>query len=192
MAAGKSSEYDYVYDPANHRVTWTDRGVMRRTSPGSGRSARMPGRPTTARSRPCRPAAAYGARQLRDGARRQCHGLMPDRPDFHAPMAHTPELPSIYRPRSEGGVLEKPDALDVFNCLRRPDEASFAGGVYVVVEWADAKTGALFRGKGIPVWPQRPLRPRLQSLASARRRGAHHDHGGGASRPFRRRRTLPA
>ena len=27
MAAGKSSEYDYVYDPATHRVTWTDRGV---------------------------------------------------------------------------------------------------------------------------------------------------------------------
>jgi len=41
--------------------------------------------------------------------------------------------------------------LDVFNCLRKPEDASFAGGVFVVVELADEKTGALFHGKGIPV-----------------------------------------
>jgi predicted homoserine dehydrogenase-like protein len=77
-------------------------------------------------------------------------GLVPDRPDFHAPLTRSSELPFIYRPTSDGGVLAGTGRIDVFNCLRRPDEASFAGGVFVVVEWADARSGALFRGKGIP------------------------------------------
>ena len=47
-------------------------------------------------------------------------------------------------------MLEGTGRLDVFNCLRRPDEASFAGGVFVVVEWSDPASGAVFRGKGIP------------------------------------------
>jgi len=60
-------------------------------------------------------------------------------------------LPDIYATREAGGVLGVMGVLDVFNCLRRPDEASFAGGVFVVVSLADAATGALFAGKGIPV-----------------------------------------
>ena len=152
MAAGKSSEYDYVYDPATHRVTWTDRGVTAPDIAGLWSLGRDAGATVAARAAAL---AGLPQRTVPDNCEMalvaNATGLMPDRPDFHAPMAHTPELPDIYRPRSEGGVLEKPGALDVFNCLRRPDEASFAGGVYVVVEWADAKTGALFRGKGIPV-----------------------------------------
>jgi predicted homoserine dehydrogenase-like protein len=41
----------------------------------------------------------------------------------------------------------------MFNCLRRPDELSFAGGVFVVVEAPDEATGRLFAAKGIPVCP---------------------------------------
>lgn len=152
MAAGKSSEYDYVYDPATHRVTWTDRSVTAPDIAGLWSLGKDTGATIAARAAAL---AGLPQRTVPDNCEMalvaNATGLMPDRPDFHAPMAHTPELPSIYRPRGEGGVLEKPGALDVFNCLRRPDEASFAGGVYVVVEWADAKTGALFRGKGIPV-----------------------------------------
>lgn len=152
MAAGKSSEYDYVYDPATHRVTWTDRSVTAPDIAGLWALGKDAGATIAARSAAL---ADLPQRTVPDNCEMalvaNATGLMPDRPDFHAPMAHTPELPDIYRPRDEGGLLEKPGALDVFNCLRRPDEASFAGGVYVVVEWADAKTGALFRGKGIPV-----------------------------------------
>uniref|UniRef100_UPI002FDC5ED3 SAF domain-containing protein n=1 Tax=Falsiroseomonas oryzae TaxID=2766473 RepID=UPI002FDC5ED3 len=78
-------------------------------------------------------------------------GMPSARPDFHAPLARTPELPELYGLRSAGGLLERGGVLDVFNCLRRPDEASFAGGVFVVVELADRRTGDLFAGKGIPV-----------------------------------------
>lgn len=152
MAAGKSSEYDYVYDPATHRVTWTDRSVSapdiaKLWALGKDAGATLAARSAALADLPQRTVPDNCEMALVANAT----GLVPDRPDFHAPLAHTPELPNIYRPRNEGGVLDKPGALDVFNCLRRPDEASFAGGVYVVVEWADAKTGALFCGKGIPV-----------------------------------------
>ncbi|MFP5405366.1 MAG: SAF domain-containing protein, partial [Gammaproteobacteria bacterium] len=59
-------------------------------------------------------------------------------------------LPSLFRPRADGGLLSGPGKVDMFNCLRRPDELSFAGGVFVVVEAPDPATGRLFAAKGIP------------------------------------------
>ena len=152
MAAGKSSEYDYVYDPATHRVTWTDRSTV---APSIASLWALGGDARATVDKRAAALAELPQRTVPDNCEMalvaNATGLVPDRPDFHAPMARTVELPDLYKPRSQGGLLERPGALDVFNCLRRPDEASFAGGVYVVVEWADAKSGALFRGKGIPV-----------------------------------------
>jgi predicted homoserine dehydrogenase-like protein len=78
-------------------------------------------------------------------------GIMPDEEVFHAPLARTVELPDLYAPRAAGGLLSAEGTIDVFNCLRRPDEASFAGGVFVVVALADRDTADLFAAKGIPV-----------------------------------------
>ena len=41
----------------------------------------------------------------------------------------------------------------MFNCLRRSDELSFAGGVFIVVEAPDLATGRLFAAKGMPASP---------------------------------------
>lgn len=152
-AAGKSSEYDYVFDPARKTVRWTDREVpapdLERLwhTGGTDIDALLGARSQALAALPQRTVPDFCEMNLVANAT----GLHPDRPDFHAPFARTPELPDIYIPRAAGGVLANPGAIDVFNCLRRPDEASFAGGVFVVVELADDKTGALFRGKGIPV-----------------------------------------
>jgi predicted homoserine dehydrogenase-like protein len=81
-------------------------------------------------------------------------GLLPDRPALHAPIARTVELPTLFRPREQGGILCGTGRVDMFNCLRRPDELSFAGGVFVVVEAPDEATGRLFAAKGIPTCPQ--------------------------------------
>ncbi|MGE5510320.1 MAG: hypothetical protein ACM31O_03600 [Bacteroidota bacterium] len=152
VAAGKSSEYDYVWDPARHTVTWTDRSVAAPRIAELWTLGRDAGATIAARAAAL---AELPQRTVPDNCEMalvaNATGMLPDRPDFHAPMTRTTELPDLYRPRSEGGLLERTGVLDVFNCLRRPDDASFAGGVYVVVEWADARTGALFRGKGIPV-----------------------------------------
>jgi predicted homoserine dehydrogenase-like protein len=153
VAAGKSSEYDYVFDPATATLRWTDREIA---APGLARLWHLDGADphTVVRTRseilgslPQRTVPNFCEMALVANAT----GLRPDRPDFHAPLARTPELPTLYVPREEGGLLQQPGVIDVFNCLRRRDEASFAGGVFVVVELADVTTGELFRSKGIPV-----------------------------------------
>lgn len=78
-------------------------------------------------------------------------GLLPDRPDLHAAIARPLELADLFRGTSHGGLFSGDRRLDIFNCLRREDEISAAGGVYAVIAAPDPETGALFRDKGIPV-----------------------------------------
>ena len=152
LAAGKSSEYDYVFDPATGRTRWLTEEVA---SPGLGAlmtlgddaAATIAARAAALAALPQRTVPDYCEMALVANAT----GLPIARPDFHAPLARTPELPELYGLRADGGLLERTGVIDVFNCLRRPDEASFAGGVFVVVELADRRTGDLFAGKGIPV-----------------------------------------
>lgn len=152
VAAGKSSEYDFVLDPATETVTWLEQrvhapGMLRHWALGQDAAATVAAREALLSSLPLRTVPDSCEMTLVANAT----GILPDRDTFHAPLARTVELPELYGPRDTGGLLSAPGRLDVFNCLRRPDEASFAGGVYVVVELADARTGALFAGKGIPV-----------------------------------------
>jgi predicted homoserine dehydrogenase-like protein len=151
ICAGKSSEYDYVYDPATHEVTWTTERVSapdiaRLWALGEDRAGMIAARSKALAALPQRTVPDYCEMALVANAT----GLVPDRPDFHTPLTRAIELPDLYRPKADGGLLDGEGRVDVFNCLRRPDEASFAGGVFVVVAWADARSGALFRGKGIP------------------------------------------
>ncbi len=78
-------------------------------------------------------------------------GLKPDTPQFHAPVARVSGLPDLFRSGQAGGLLDCEGSLDMFNCFRRPDEVSAAGGVFVVVRIPDAETGELFAAKGMPV-----------------------------------------
>jgi predicted homoserine dehydrogenase-like protein len=80
-------------------------------------------------------------------------GLSVDRPGLHAPVARTLELPLLFRPREHGGLLARRGVVDMFNCFRRTDELSFAGGVFVTVEVPDGATGRLLAGKGLPASP---------------------------------------
>ena len=152
VAAGKSSEYDYVFDPSDGCTRWLDRTVhapdlARHWALGGDAAATVASRAGLLQALPLRTVPDSCEMTLVANAT----GLLPDRPDFHAPLAHTAELPELYGPRTAGGLLEQDGALDVFNCLRRPDEASFAGGVFIVVGLADLRTGELFASKGIPV-----------------------------------------
>lgn len=66
-------------------------------------------------------------------------------------MARTLELPDLFRPTAAGGLLSTAGTVDRFVCLRREDELSFAGGVFVVVRCDDRESWQVLRGKGIPV-----------------------------------------
>jgi predicted homoserine dehydrogenase-like protein len=153
VAAGKSSEYDFVFDPATEQVTWRDRTI---SAPGFSKLWHLaPGdRLQTIRERG-EALSALPQRTVPDlcemGLVVNGSSLEPDAPAFHVPVARTVEVPAILCPRSAGGLLENAGTIDVFNCLRRPDEASFAGGVFIVVACDDQATWGTLGEKGIPV-----------------------------------------
>ncbi|KRE15881.1 hypothetical protein ASE63_16825 [Bosea sp. Root381] len=151
VTAGKAGESDYVYDPAQRSLTAWGRTVELHDEAAfrllDGDVSRLAARvhPQLETSTP--------PDLCEMGVVANHTGLMPDTPGLHFPVAHTTELPSIFRPRSEGGLLEKSGIVDGFICMRRPDELSFAGGVFVVVEAPDQATGRLLASKGIPGSP---------------------------------------
>jgi predicted homoserine dehydrogenase-like protein len=155
ICAGKASESDFVWDPATDMVTAWGSAVpapeYRKAFSGGGLSQDQI---LTERARV--PFARTTVPDLCEmGIVANHTGLIPDRPDLHAPIARTVELPSVFREQRFGGRLSGVGRVDMFNCLRRPDELSFAGGVFVVVEAPDVATGELFAAKGIPTCPDK-------------------------------------
>ena len=153
VTAGKSSEYDFVYDPAQKSVSWRDQVVnvpdfdQLWQLPSSDLAETLAARAEQLSAFPRRIVPDY----CEMGVVCNAIGLKPDRSDFHAPICRTVEVPEILRPAAFGGMLQRSGVVDVFNCLRRPDEASFAGGVFIVVRCSDEGTWKTLKGKGIPV-----------------------------------------
>lgn len=150
LSAGKSSEYDFVWDPAARRVTSLDR-----VAPAPGLDALW-----DLGSRPAREVVQARAEMLAAIPQHtvpdliemmlvaNATGLGPDVPAFHAPVARTTEVADLLVPAELGGILGRAGVVDVFNGLRRPDEPSFAGGVFVVVRCHDRKSWEVLRAKG--------------------------------------------
>jgi predicted homoserine dehydrogenase-like protein len=71
-----------------------------------------------------------------------------DTPALHAPILRVHEVPTFFALQAEGGIFNQTGVLDVFHCLRKPDELSFAGGVFVVIRCEHEESWALLKGKG--------------------------------------------
>lgn len=150
VAAGKSSEYDFVYDPDAGTLWCNGRTVE---APDFAPVARMGDLPAAGLVA----ARAQAARALPQRAvpdlcemtvvANNC-GIGPDRADLHCPIARIDEVPAILCGREDGGILDKTGVLDVFHCLRQPGEISFAGGVFVVIRCDHAGTWDMLREKG--------------------------------------------
>ncbi|QDA36991.1 flagellar biosynthesis protein FlgA (plasmid) [Paracoccus liaowanqingii] len=148
IAAGKSSEYDFVFNPATGQL---DSNGTTIDAPGLSDWLMPRDRPwaQVAQAR-----AALATRLPQRAVPDLCEltlvanalGLMPDRADLHAPIARIPEVADLMT--DQGGLLAGRDRLDVFHCLRLPGEASFAGGVFVTVACDDPDTWAMLQGKG--------------------------------------------
>lgn len=149
VAIGKSTEYDLVFDPEAGTVTQLDTTVP---APGlsgllrldddvratlDARAAAVAALPTGATADYCEMAVVANNT-----------GFRPDTERLHYPVARIAELADVYRPREDGGVLTRTGAVDVFSALRLPGEASFAGGVFVVVRTDDPVTWETLREKG--------------------------------------------
>jgi predicted homoserine dehydrogenase-like protein len=150
IAAGKSSEYDFVFDAATGQLTSNGRTI---DAPGFNalwdRGDRSPADLAAARAQA---ASALPQRAVPDLCELQivmnATGLAPDRPDFHAPLARIPEVPDILSSAADGGLLSGERRADVFHCLRAPGEVSFAGGVFAIVRCDDKSAWQMLGEKG--------------------------------------------
>lgn len=149
VAAGKSSEYDLVFDPATGMITQLDETFAAPAMAGlltlgddipatlAARRAALNGRKTSATADYCEMSVVGTNTEL-----------VTDVELMHYPIARTAELADVYALREDGGILGSTGVIDVFNVLRVPEEASFAGGVFVVVRTHDAPTWELLAQKG--------------------------------------------
>ncbi len=151
IGAGKSSEYDFVFDPASGEVTCN--GVTR-TLPALAAHWSLGGPDAVARSaaRAGVLGTAFPLRTVPDLCEMtvvaNATGLCADTARFHAPPARIAELGDLFCERGQGGLLGGTRRVDVFHHLRRADEASFAGGVFVTVRCEDPASWALLADKG--------------------------------------------
>jgi len=147
LSAAKSSEYDFVFDPAAETVSCVSQTV---SVPGFGRLWEMADRrPSDVVADRATELLAIPQRTVADltemGIVANALGLDFDRADFHAPVARVQEIPDLLVP---GGLLARGGVVDVVNLLRRPDEFSLAGGVFVTVACEDRYTWEFLREKG--------------------------------------------
>jgi predicted homoserine dehydrogenase-like protein len=149
VAAGKSSEYDYIFDPESGVVEWTDR---RMEAPalrslwqlGANVPATMRARSQAICELPQRATPDYCEMNVVANST----GLAPACDELHFPLCRIAELAEVFIPEADGGILQRTGVVDVFNCLRRPDEPSFAGGIFAVVRCRDGETWEVLRQKG--------------------------------------------
>ena len=149
VAAGKSGEYDLVFDPRTGMLRQLDETVsapaladllaLGDDIPATlvARRAALRGLKTGATADDCEMAVVASNT-----------GLVADVEAMHYPVARIAELADIYALREDGGIVSRPGVIDVFNVLRLPDEASFAGGVFVVVRTGDGPTWRRLAQKG--------------------------------------------
>jgi predicted homoserine dehydrogenase-like protein len=149
VAAGKSSEYDFIYDPARGQVQYMDRVVAARGLDelwdiGGDPAATMRHRSEVLRALPQSATPDYCEMNVVANST----GLLPACDALHYPLCRISELADIFIPVEDGGILERTGVVDVFNCLRRTDEASFGGGVFIVVRCVDREIWEVLREKG--------------------------------------------
>lgn len=150
IAAGKSSEYDFVWDRETGKMRYTDGSGLCFDLPQMLDCWRFEGKETLD--------ARYEL--LKDYIEPICAdmcemnlvsnvtGFVPAAPSLHYPIAKPSELADIFIPVEDGGILEKTGVVDVFHDLRGTDEASFGGGEYIIVKVHNAKVWELLEGKG--------------------------------------------
>jgi len=152
ICAGKSSEYDFIYDPEAKTVACLERvvrvpefddlwliGNRGAKEIAEKRSAMLADIPQHATPDLCEMGVVCNAT-----------GMKPSIETFYAPVARTNEVPEFLTTRDRGGLLAEAGVVDVFNCLRRPDEAGMSGGVFIIVECEDKASWKVLEAKGHP------------------------------------------
>ncbi|MDR3438301.1 homoserine dehydrogenase [Telmatospirillum sp.] len=149
VAAGKSSEYDYVFDHATGEIDYTGRllsvpKMEQLWCLGDDVPGRLRARAEAIAELPQSATPDYCEMNVVANST----GFGPACDALSYPLCRVAELADVFVPEEDGGILKRTGVVDVFNCLRRSDEASFAGGVFVVVRATDGESWETLRQKG--------------------------------------------
>ncbi|HAU5566478.1 TPA: homoserine dehydrogenase [Serratia fonticola] len=149
IAAGKSSEYDYVWSQTSGELDYCGRKVDAKALAGhwalgedvqstlAERKALLSMLPLSATPDYCEMNVVANSA-----------ALVPACDALNYPLCHISELADVFIPLEEGGILTQTGVVDVFNCLRRDDEVSFGGGVFIIVRCKDDASWEMLAGKG--------------------------------------------
>ena len=151
LSAGKSSEYDFELDADFSAVTVNGQRAEIDFSAAEF-SLDTDATPAGLTRRRARSFGMFAHRAVPDlcelAVVANATGFGVDRPELHAPICRIQEVPVLLCPEESGGLLAGRPRLDIFNCLRRPGDISFAGGVFIVVHAEDADTWKMLAQKG--------------------------------------------
>lgn len=147
IAAGKSSEYDFVWDPDTGELSYLDKNE---SLPEMKACWRYTGKETlNERHRLLEKFISIVPADLCEmNVVSNVLGFVAAAPRLNYPIARISELADIFIPVEDGGILTREGVVDVFYNLRAPDEASFAGGVFIIVRCHNEKVWDLLKSKG--------------------------------------------
>ncbi len=150
ICAGKSSEYDFVWDRENGDLVYTDGSSEKENIPGLLDCWRYQGVETLEERRKLleKYTGVIPADLCEMNLVSNISGLAPASPFLSYPIAKISELADIFIPKEDGGILERTGVVDVFYNLRGVDEASFCGGEFIIIRCEDAKMWELLKSKG--------------------------------------------
>ncbi|MCI8658920.1 MAG: homoserine dehydrogenase [Lachnospiraceae bacterium] len=151
VCAGKSSEYDFVWNPDTSEFTYlNDTDQPHEPMPGMKALWKYQGTETLKKREYLleKYRAVIAADLCEMNLVSNATGMAPACQSMHYPIAKINELADIFIPKEDGGILEKTGVVDVFCNLRRPDEASFAGGVFIIIRCKNQKVWKILAGKG--------------------------------------------
>nr|WP_319777344.1 hypothetical protein [uncultured Sphaerochaeta sp.] len=153
VSIGKASEYDFVYDVKKQTIKVMEREIVLKEFASCWDLGDDPIATIKKRSFLL---SSFGQRAIPDLAEmaivsNHLPQFNPDIESFHCPISRAIEVPDLMCTKEMGGLFSDYNRIDVINCLRRSDEQSLEGGVYVVVECDDEETWKVLQEKGTPV-----------------------------------------
>lgn len=150
VAAGKSSEYDFVWDRETGDFLYKDGNAEVENLPEMQECWYYEGAETLEK----RSSLLEKYREVISADLCEMNlvsnvtGFVPSSPFLSYPIAKVSELANIFIPKEDGGILDKTGVVDVFYNLRGKDEASFCGGEFIIVKCENAKMWDILKGKG--------------------------------------------
>lgn len=150
VAAGKASEYDFVWDRETGEFTLTDGSGVTEHLPEMMEHWQYKDTETLEARRKMleKYTGVISADLCEMNLVSNITGLVPSSPFLSYPIAKTSELANIFIPEEDGGILKKTGVVDVFYNLRGTDEASFCGGEFIIIRCENEKMWDILKGKG--------------------------------------------